>query len=182
MESHEKKTISYKEQSPEKVKEYQEKIKNTPEERIAYFDETGIDSCLYREYEYAPRGQKVYDKVSGRKFQRTNIVAAKLGKEIIAPIQYNGTTDSTLFEFWFEKCLLPCLKEGTIIVMDNASFHRKKQLYEICRKYSCNLIFLPPYSPELNPIEKFWSVLKQSIKMNIRSCSSLNDAISLAFF
>ncbi len=65
--------------------------------------------------------------------------------------------------------------------MDNASFHRKKQLYEICRKYSCNLIFLPPYSPELDPIEKFWSVLKQRIKMNIRSYSSLNDAFSLAF-
>jgi len=106
MESHEKKALYYKEQNSERVKEYQETIKNTPEERIAYVDETGIDSCLYREYGYAPRGQKVYDKVLGRKFQRTNIIAAKLGKEIIAPMQYNGTTDSTLFEFWFEKRLL----------------------------------------------------------------------------
>ena len=62
MESLEKKTLSYKEQSPEKVKEYQEKIKDIPKEKTAYIDETGIDKCLYHEYGYAPRGKKVYGK------------------------------------------------------------------------------------------------------------------------
>lgn len=76
-----KKTVTYKEQKPEKVKEYLEKIKDIPSEKIAYADETGIDTCLYREYGYAPIGQKVYDKVLGKKFQRTNIIAAKLGKK-----------------------------------------------------------------------------------------------------
>ena len=130
-----KKTLRYKEQDKEKVKEYHEKIKDIPKEKIAFIDETGIDKCLYREYGYALRGQKVYDKISGKKFQRTSIVAAKLGKKIIAPMQYSGTMNSALFELWFEKCLLPCLEKGATIVMDNASFHRKKQLYEICRKY-----------------------------------------------
>ncbi len=96
-------------------------------------------------------------------------------------MQYNGTTDSTLFEFWFEKCLLPCLKEETTIVMDNASFHRKEYLLSIAQKNNFKLIFLPPYSPELNPIENFWFVLKHRIKMHIPLCSSLNDAVSLAF-
>lgn len=176
-----KKTLRYKEQSEEKVKEYYEEIKDIPKEKIAYVDETGIDKCLYREYGYALRGQKVYDKISGKKFQRTSIVAAKLGKRIIAPMQYSGTMNSALFELWFEKCLLPCLEKGATIVMDNASFHRKKQLYEICRKYGFNLIFLPPYSPELNPIEKYWFVLKHRIKAFLRMNISLDDAIHYVF-
>lgn len=70
-------------------------------------------------------------------------------------MQYNLKMDSALFEIWFEKCLLLCLKKGTVIVMDNASFHRKKQLFKIFEKYGFHLIFIPPYSPELNPIEKY---------------------------
>lgn len=105
------------------------------------------------------------------------MVAAKLGNQIIAPWQYSGTMDSALFESWFEKCLLSCLEKSTTIVMDNASFHRKKQLYEICSKYGYNLIFLPPYSPELNPIEKYWFVFKHRIRAFLRINISLNDAI-----
>lgn len=176
-----KKTLSYQEQSPEKVKEYNEKIKNIPEEKIAYVDETGVDSYLYREYGYSPRGQKVYDKISGKKFQRTNIIAAKVGNEIIAPMQYNSKMDSALFEMWFEKCLLLYLEKGKTIVMDNASFHRKKQLFKICEKFDYNLIFLPPYSPQLNPIEKCWHILKHRIKAFLRHHISLDDSIHYAF-
>lgn len=83
-------------------------------------------------------------------------------------MQYNSKKDSALFEMWFKKCLLPCLEKDTVIVLDNASFHRKKQLREICRKYGYSLIFLLPYFPELNPIEKYWSVLKHRIKAFLR--------------
>lgn len=96
-------------------------------------------------------------------------------------MQYNKTTDSTLFEFWFEKCLLPCLEKDTVIVMDNASFHRKDRLCDIAEKHGFNIIFLPPYSPELNPIKKFWAVLKRKIKTNLRFLISLDEAIHLAF-
>ena len=102
-------------------------------------------------------------------------------KEIVAPMQYKGTTDSRLFEYWFEHCLLPCLKKDTVIVMDNASFHRKNRLFQIADKFKFQLIFLPPYSPELNPIEKFWSRLKRSISSNLHLFTSLNLPISHAF-
>jgi len=141
LESHEKKTLSYKEQNSEQVKEYLEKIADIPKERIAYVDETGIDSYLYREYRYAPRGEAINGKIPGIKFQRTNIVAAKLGKNIVTPLQYTVTTDGTLFEFCFEQCLLPCLPENAVIVMDNASYHRKKQLTEISARHHRSLIF-----------------------------------------
>ena len=127
------------------------------------------------------RGQKIYDKISGKKFQRTNIVAAKLGDKIIAPMQYSGTTDAPLFEHWFEQWLLPCLPEDAVIVMDNASFHKKEKLFKIANRHHRKLIFLPPYSPELNPIENFWSVLKHWLKIHIREFNSLDDAISAAF-
>ena len=148
---------------------------------MVYLDETGIDKCLHREYGYAPRGEKVIESVCGRKFQRTNIVAAKMGDRIIAPMQYNGTTDAPLFEYWFKQCLLPCLPENTVIIMDNASFHSKKRLNEIAQKHNQRIIFLPPYSPELNPIENFWNTLKRWLKMNVSRFDSFDDAISAAF-
>ena len=120
-----------------------------------------------------------------------------MAKKIISPMQYSGTTDSELFEFWFEHCLLSCVSEGQVIVMDNAPFHRKEELSEIAKKYKCRVIFLPPYSPEYNykcrviflppyspeynPIEKSWANLKKYLKYNIASFNSLDDAISSFF-
>ncbi|MDE7094247.1 MAG: transposase [Oscillospiraceae bacterium] len=117
----------------------------------------------------------------GKKFQRTNLVAAQLNGEIIAPMQYNGTTDAPLFEYWLKQWLLPCLPEDAVIVMDNAAFHRKGKLFEIAEEHHRKLIFLPPYSPELNPIEHFWFKLKQWLQLHIREFNSLDDAIA-AFF
>ena len=144
-------------------------------------DETWIDSYLYREYGYAPREEAVIGKIPGRKFQRTNIVASKLGNHIVAPMQYNGITDSTLFEIWFEQCLLPCLPEDAVIVMDNASFHRKKQLTDISYMHQRTLIFLPSYSPDLNPIKNFWAYLKSNIRNSIHTFRSFDDSISFVF-
>ncbi len=121
------------------------------------------------------------ESISGKKFQRTNIVAAKMGNRILAPMQYNGTTDAPLFEFWFEQWLLPCLPEDVVIVMDNASFHSKNNLNLIAESYNRKIIFLPPYSPELNPIENFWHTLKHWLRMHIRNYDSLDDAISADF-
>lgn len=151
----EKKTTRYREQNAEKVAEYQQQIINISPEEIAYVDETGIDTYLYREYGYAPMGELVCAQIPGRKYARTGIVAAKLGDKILVPGQYNGTMNPKLFEDWFENVLFPELPKGTVIVMDNASFHRKKQLKLLAKAHECRLIFLPPYSPELNPIEHF---------------------------
>ena len=120
-------------------------------------DETGIDQCLYREYARAPRGEKVTAQISGRKFKRTNIVAGICQGKWVAPLEYTGTTDSALFEFWFEHCLLKELSQGSIIILDNASFHRKTILPDLALKHRSTILFLPPYSPNLNPIEFRWA-------------------------
>jgi len=89
--------------------------------------------------------------------------------------------NSELFELWFEEKLLPSLPKNTVIVMDNASFHRKKHLLCTAQKYGYSLIFLPPYSPELNPIEKFWSWLKRQLQKILPKYNNFDDALFECF-
>lgn len=89
--------------------------------------------------------------------------------------------NSNTFEYWFRNILLPELPKGTAIVMDNASFHRKKQLSSIAKECGFCLIFLPPYSPELNPIEKFWSWLKRHLEKILPDFTSFDDALFECF-
>ena len=70
---------------------------------------------------------------------------------------YDGTTDSSLFEQWFEQRLLPVIPKYSIIILDNATFHRKAKLRALAEESDCEVLFLPPYSPDLNPIENFWA-------------------------
>lgn len=177
----EKKAVRYQEQEQQKVAAYQEQIKDIPPEKIAYVDECGIDTYLYREYGYAPRGQQVFGQISGRKYKRCGIVAAKMEDKILAPFQYSGTMDSKLFESWFSNQLLPSLEKGTVIVMDNASFHSKKRLVFAAQNAGYRLLFLPPYSPELNPIENFWAWLKRFLRKILPSSTSFDDALCTAF-
>jgi len=158
-----------------------EEIGAIPAEKLHYVDETGLDEYLNREYGRAPRGEKVVEKRSGKKFKRTNILAAKCGNEIIEPLQYDGRTDHRLFETWFETRLCPALVQDDVVIMDNATFHRKKTLRPIAERFGVRVIFLPPYSPDLNPIEKYWSWLKSTLRSLLRFFSSLDDAISVCF-
>lgn len=158
-----------------------EKLKTIPAERLIYVDETGIDQYLYREYAYSPRGQKVVAKISGRKYKRTNILAGLCGREWVAPLEYGGTTDSVLFEYWFEHCLLKEIKSGSVIVLDNAAFHRKSVLPSLAEAYNCHALFLPPYSPDLNPIEKKWAWLKKRLRKILPEFLSFHDAICASF-
>ncbi|MDR1488503.1 MAG: transposase, partial [Holosporales bacterium] len=85
------------------------------------------------------------------------MVAGKNMKKIVAPLQYSGTMNSELFEYWMENMLLKNIEKGRVIVMDNARFHRRKELEKLAKDAGCIVLFLPAYSPDLNPIEQFWS-------------------------
>ena len=148
---------------------------------IVYVDESGIEQCLFRAFALAPSGQKVFGKISGKKFKRTNIVAGLCEGRWIAPLQYSGSTDSVLFEFWFENCLLKEVKCGQFIVLDNATFHRKTRLAELAASKKCKMIFLPPYSPDLNPIEKKWAWLKQKLRNILSASESFDQALATCF-
>jgi len=146
-----------------------------------YVDETGIDQYLYRPYGRADKGQPVYGKVSGKRYRRTSLVAGQCEKDIVAPLQYSGTMDSVLFLFWFTTMLLPLLAPGSVIVMDNARFHCKSKLLPAAHEAGCDILFLPPYSPDLNSIEFFWAWLKSRLRKILPSFSSFDDALSDCF-
>ena len=158
-----------------------EQIKEIPVEQIAYVDETGTDNYLFREYGWSERGKSLTGSVSGRKFKRTGIVAAQMAKAIIEPLQYSGTMDSSLFETWFETRLLPSLPTNTLVVMDNAAFHRKNILFSLAERAGIRLLFLPPYSPNLNPIENFWAWLKRHLRKILPLHESFHAALHSAF-
>ena len=148
-----------------------------PEEKRAYVDESGFNACYDREYGYAPRGEKVFGEVSGMRFQRTNLVAAQIGGRTVAPMYYDRSTNSAVFEFWFEEKLMPELSPGDVVIMDNAQFHRKGVLREIASRRHVLVLFLPPYSPDYNPIEKLWANMKRWLRKNMRYYDSFEDAL-----
>ena len=85
---------------------------------VVYIDETGIDRYLYRSHARAPRGEKAYEKINGRRFERTSIVAGQVDGEFIAPMIYKESMTSDFFEAWFQKFLLPTLNKPSVISMD----------------------------------------------------------------
>jgi len=169
------------EKCPAKRAEFIEIIESYPQYKLYFVDECGIDEFLHREYAYSPRGEAVSTSVSGKKYKRTNIVAAKCCDKIVAPLAYKGSTDSVLFECWFETMLLKAAPAYSIFVMDNASFHRKAVLQEMAAKANCEILFLPPYSPDLNPIEKFWAWLKRKLRSILHLFTNFDDALSDCF-
>jgi transposase len=161
--------------------EYEAEITGITETKRYYVDESGINKYLYREYGYALRGVKVYGKVQGKKFERLNIVAAKCGDKIIGQCEYRCNMNSALFELWFCEVLLKLLPAGSVIILDNASWHRRKVLTVLAEAVDCRVIFLPPYSPDFNPIEKVWAALKKFIRNYLRDFHSLSTAINHFF-
>jgi len=121
-------------------------------------------------YARAKRGVKIHGKRPGKKAKKVNIIGGLLygkgGKKYLAVRNYEHTTNSEFFENWFEWELLSVVPENSIIIMDNASFHRKKALIEIAVRYGVAVLFLPPYSPNLNPIEKTWANFKRWLSDN----------------
>jgi len=172
-----KKTTSYVEKNEALRAEFCKIVNNLAPEIIHYVDECGIDEYLFREYAYSLKGTPVLESISGKKFKRTNIVAAKCCEKIVAPLIYDGTTDSVLFECWFENMLLKSVPQNSIFIMDNATFHRKTKLRELAHAAECTIIFLPPYSPDFNPIEKFWAWLKNKLREILPQYDVFMDAL-----
>jgi transposase len=152
-----------------------------PPESLVFVDESGIDSYISRTAGRAKKGQKVKGEKSGKRYARHSFVAAKCGKKILAPMTYKGTCNSQLFEKWVEKVLLPEIKQGQIIIMDNATFHKSLNTKLLIESAGCQLLFLPPYSPDFNPIEKFWAWFKRQIREIINTFTSLEHAINYVF-
>ncbi|MBF0806818.1 MULTISPECIES: transposase, partial [unclassified Streptococcus] len=130
-----------------------------------------------REYGRSMKGQLIEGKVSGRRYQRISLVAGLTNGEIIAPMTYEDTTTSDFFEAWFQQFLLPSLDTPSVIIMDNARFHRMSSIKSLCEEQGHKLLPLPPYSPEYNPIEKIWAHIKKHLIKVLPSYDTFLEAL-----
>lgn len=128
---------------------------------IVYIDETGFESSPIRTHGWATIGERVYGEKSGKRVARTNLIGGFLNKTLLAPMLFEGTCDADVFNEWLFSELLPKLKTGSVIVLDNAPFHKSQLTQDLVRLVGCTLLFLPAYSPHLNPIEKLWANIKK---------------------
>ena len=139
IENHAKKnTIQYTERDEQKRKEFIDEIEALPDDiELFYADESGFDEYYSREYGYAPRGEKIIGKISGKHFARKSIVAALNGDEVLAPFAFDGSMNGDLFEGWLEHIFVPALKapEKSVLIIDNATHHRKDSIYDIADEY-----------------------------------------------
>ena len=169
------------EASEERREQYQEAINKIPPQCLVYIDESGIELTICRDRGWGKKNEKLVGKKSGKYYERTNIVAGLVNNKAIAPMVFNGSCNTQLFEAWVAQFLIKELKPGQVVIIDNASFHKSQRTRELIESVGCRIIFLPPYSPDLNPIEKFWANMKRWIRQQIEFYQSLYQAIS-AFF
>jgi transposase len=124
-------------------------------------DESGFELNPYRPHAYARRGQKVHGNRSGKRGQRTNLILARQAGKLLSPMLFTGAANTSLVNQWVKQLLLKELRPNSTIILDNARFHNRKDLEEIASKKQHRLLFLPPYSPDFNPIEKTFAQIKR---------------------
>jgi putative transposase len=129
-----------------------------------YVDESGFAPTTERDYGWAPKGEKVFGFRSGNRRPRTSLIAARIGKDFDAPMLFEGTTNSGIFNAWLGQELCPKLNHNHVVVMDNAAFHKSTKTRELIEGTGAILLFLPPYSPDLNPIECDFAAIKKNRK------------------
>ena len=150
--------------------------------KTVYVDESGVHQHYQRDRARAKRGVRVHAEKPGKRTKKTNVIAGLCDKKHIAVRCYEHSTTAVFFEEWFEWELLGVVPKRSVIIMDNATFHRKKQLLEIASRYGVYILFLPPYSPDLNKIELSWANLKRWLKDNLKRFPSLDFAVDRYFY
>jgi transposase len=129
----------------------------------------------------APRGQRIVTKVPGGHWKIVTMISAIRTSGPFAAASIIGATDSDVFRAYVREVLAPQLRPGDVVVMDNLSPHKAPGVREMIESAGAELRYLPPYSPDFNPIENMWSKVKGKLRsLSARSIESLHDAIRVA--
>lgn len=135
------------------------------EEKRIYLDESGICHKLNRTHGYSKRGERIHGLTYGKRKGRTNVIGAWSSEHgLFATQTYDHTVNREVFIAWLKEKLVPHLQVGMTVIMDNAPWHKGQDIRDIIEAKGASLIYLPPYSPDLNPIEHTWANLKTAIK------------------
>jgi transposase len=142
-------------------------------------DETGATTQMTRNYGRAPRGQRVPEATPQSHWQTLTLLAALTTRGLQAPMTIPEPTDGDIFLAYVEQVLCPRLRPGQVVILDNLSAHKVAGVRERIEATGARLLYLPPYSPDLNPIEQAWSKLKQILRsLKARTAEALESAVA----
>ena len=133
-------------------------------ERLVFVDEMGTHTSLAPLYAYAPVGERIFFKIPKNRGKNTTLLTSLHRGGMGPSMAVEGATTARVFETYVEKVLVPSLKPGQIVVMDNLGAHRPKRIREFIEERDCELLYLPSYSPDLNPIEEALSKVKHLLR------------------
>jgi len=146
-----------------------------------FVDECGTHTSMTRLRARAPRGERAYGKVPRNRGKNTTLLASMTGGGMGACMAVVGSTTKAVFEAYVERVLAPTLGPGQVVVMDNLGAHRGERVRALVEARGCELIYLPPYSPDFSPIEEAFGKLKTFLrKAKARTRVSLVEAIGRA--
>ncbi len=165
----------------EKRKAWENDIKEIPAEHFVFLDESGVNTNLTRRYAWGIGKERIPDSVPlGTPKSTTVLSSIRLNGQSVTTM-YQGGTSGDRFVQYLKNDLLPTLQKGDIVVMDNMRSHHVKAVAETFEATGIKIFYLPPYSPDFNPIEKMWSKMKSILrKLKIRSLELLPDAVIYA--
>jgi len=145
-------------------RQWPEKLAGVAAEDLVFLDETGANTAMQRTHGYGPKGKRVVGKAPLQGWQSVTFVGALTAAGLAAPWALEGAMDGEWFLAYIEQVLVPALRPGMVVVMDNLPCHKVAGVAEAIRSAGCRLEYLPPYSPDLNPIERAYSKLKRGLR------------------
>jgi transposase len=150
-------------------------------ERLVFVDEMETNTSLHPLYAWAPRGERAHCFVPRNRGPNTTLLASMTAEGMGPCLAVEGATSRIVFEAYIEKVLVPSLRHGQVVVMDNLSAHKGEHVRELIESTGCELLYLPPYSPDFNPIEEAFSKVKGLLrKAEARSRKALVEAMGKA--
>jgi transposase len=161
--------------------DYRQRLTALDLERLKFVDESGVNVAMTRLYGRAPAGERVMGSVPQNYGQHVTMLGTLGIQGLHAVMTVDGATDSDVFRTYVKKVLGPTLTPGDIVVMDNLQAHKAVGVQQAIARRGARLLYLPPYSPDLSPIEPCWSKLKTALrKAKARTRAALDTAIAEA--
>jgi transposase len=150
-------------------------------ERLVFVDEMGSNTSLHELYAYAPKGQRAYCSVARNRAKNTTLLSSMRLRGRGPSMVVEGANDGAVFEGYLREMVVPALEEGDVVVMDNLSAHKGEWVREFIEGAGAKVLYLPPYSPDFNPIEEAFSKIKNLLrKAGARVREALVEAIGQA--
>lgn len=144
-------------------------------------DEAGVEDTLSFAWGWSKRGVRCLAQKLGHRTARVSMAAAWCQGQVLAPLTFEGYCHSELIEVWFKTQLCPLLRPGQVVILDNASFHKRALLRPLVEEVGCSLWFLPRYSPDLNTIEHLWPKIKTHIALDQNIYPDFRHKVDAAF-